>query len=152
LELFKQSSTDTSAASKHYLTKARRMANSSFLLLAAALAMTACHHAHPIDDAGISIQQQITPRPPHVGPANVAIHLSDAAARPVKAARITVEADMSHPGMSPVFAEAREEKPGDYLATLNLNMGGDWVVLTHVELPGGKKLERQIALRGVASR
>ncbi len=31
-------------------------------------------------------------------------------------------------------------------------MGGDWVVLTHVELPGGKKLERQMDLRGVASR
>ncbi|MBB6146355.1 hypothetical protein HNQ77_004327 [Silvibacterium bohemicum] len=128
------------------------MVNASLLLLAEALAMTACHRTRPIDDAGISIQQRITPQPPRVGPASVAIQLSDAAARPVEAVRITVEADMSHPGMSPVFAEARKEKPGDYLATLNLNMGGDWVVLTHVELPGGKKLERQMDLRGVASR
>jgi hypothetical protein len=28
-------------------------------------------------------------------------------------------------------------------------MAGDWVVLLHIALPGGKKLERQIDVKGV---
>jgi hypothetical protein len=56
---------------------------------------------------------------------------------------------MSHAGMSPLFAEAKETEPGRYQARVQFQMAGDWVLLLDVTLPGGKKLERQIDVRGV---
>ena len=79
----------------------------------------------------------------------VTFKLSDAAARPVTGAHITIEADMSHAGMSPQFAEAKEAESGRYQARLTFEMAGDWVMLLHVTLPSGKKLEQQIDVKGV---
>jgi len=56
---------------------------------------------------------------------------------------------MSHAGMSPIFGEAKEVEPGRYQAHLTFEMAGDWVILLHVILPGGQKLERPIDVRGV---
>jgi hypothetical protein len=75
--------------------------------------------------------------------------LTDPVAKPVSGARITVEADMSHAGMAPVFAEASETRPGQYQAQLNFGMVGDWVILLHVRLPSGQTLERQFNVSGV---
>jgi YtkA-like len=62
-----------------------------------------------------------------------------------------VEADMTHPGMSPVFAKAKEMQPGRYEAEIQFGMAGDWVILLHGTLAGGEKLERQFDVRGVRS-
>jgi hypothetical protein len=62
-----------------------------------------------------------------------------------------IEADMSHPGMSPGFAEAKEIGLGRYQAHLEFQMAGDWVILLHLTLPAGKKLERQFNVSGVRS-
>jgi hypothetical protein len=51
--------------------------------------------------------------------------------------------------MSPGFAEAKEAELGRYQAHLEFPMAGDWVILLHITLPDGKKLERQIDVRGV---
>jgi YtkA-like protein len=99
--------------------------------------------------ASIAIEHEISPEPARVGPAVITIKLADGAGKPVNEAHIGVEADMTHPGMSPVFAEAKETDPGRYQAHLEFPMAGDWVVLLHVTLPGGAKLERQIDVRGV---
>ncbi len=64
-------------------------------------------------------------------------------------AQITVEADMSHPGMSPVFAQANEVQPARYESNINFGMAGDWVLVLHIKLPDGEKLERQIDVRDV---
>jgi len=56
---------------------------------------------------------------------------------------------MSHAGMSPGFAEAKEAEAGCYKAPREFQMAGDWVILLHVTLPDGNKLERQIDVRGV---
>lgn len=58
---------------------------------------------------------------------------------------------MSHPGMAPVFAEARETEPGRYQSVIELSMAGDWYVLAHVTLPDGRKLDQQIEIKGVAA-
>jgi hypothetical protein len=79
----------------------------------------------------------------------VNLKLSDATGKPLTGAHIAIEADMSHPGMSPLFAEAKETELGHYQAHLEFQMAGDWVILLHVTLPDGKKLERQIDVRGV---
>ena len=84
-----------------------------------------------------------------MGVNTVTLRVADAAARPVMGARIGMEADMSHPGMSPVFGEAKEIEPGQYRGQLEFGMAGDWVILLHVVLPGGQKLERQIDVRDV---
>jgi YtkA-like len=56
---------------------------------------------------------------------------------------------MSHAGMAPVFEEASETGPGQYQAHLRFPMAGDWVILLHLWLPGGQKLERQFNVSGV---
>ena len=110
----------------------------------------ACHRK--IDPSRlITVEHQITPQPVRVGPVRVTFNLLDASAKLVTGAHITVEADMSHAGMSPVFAEAKETQPGRYQADLALGMAGDWVVLLHGTLPGGEKLERQFDVSGVRS-
>ena len=58
---------------------------------------------------------------------------------------------MAHPGMAPVFADAIETSPGSYRAPLNFTMGGDWVVLLHITLSDGRKVERQMDVKGVES-
>ena len=58
---------------------------------------------------------------------------------------------MSHPGMAPVFGEAREIEPGQYQGSLDFAMPGDWVVLIHVTLPDGRKLEREASVPSVTT-
>ena len=97
----------------------------------------------------VTVEHEISPAPARVGVETITFKLADSGGKPITGARFTVEADMSHAGMSPVFAEAKELDPGRYQTHLNLQMAGDWIVLLHVMLPGGKKLERQIEVRGV---
>jgi YtkA-like len=97
----------------------------------------------------VAIEHEISPEPARVGPATVALRLSDATGKPITGARIAIEADMSHAGMSPFFADAKETERGRYQAQVEFQMAGDWVILLHVTLPGGNKVERQIDVRGV---
>lgn len=116
----------------------------------AALAAAGCRRASDsVKD--ISVQETISPQPVRIGEATIGIQLADASAKPVTRARIAVEGDMSHPGMSPIFATATETSPGVYTAQLDFNMGGDWVVLSHIVLADGRKLERRIDVSGVES-
>ena len=118
------------------------------LACAAILLFAGC--SRPVEPSPtIAIEHEVSPEPPRVGPATVTLRLAGAAAKPIIAARITVEADMSHAGMSPVFAEMKETEPGRYQAHLEFPMAGDWVILLHVALPDGRKLERQFDVRGV---
>ena len=58
---------------------------------------------------------------------------------------------MSHAGMVPVFADARETEPGRYQSTVELTMAGDWFILVHITLTDGRKLDRQFEIKGVAA-
>ena len=57
---------------------------------------------------------------------------------------------MSHAGMAPVFAGAKETEPGQYSSTMELSMAGDWYFVVHMTLADGRKLERQFDIKGVA--
>jgi hypothetical protein len=118
------------------------------LLLVVALLGTGCARqaAPPLP---IALTHTITPWPLRVGQAEVILHLKDSALKPVAGAHIALEQLMSHPGMAPVFGEAREIAPGSYAGRLDLNMAGDWLLLAHITLANGENLERQIELRGV---
>jgi hypothetical protein len=97
------------------------------------------------------VKEEIMPRPAKVGPATVSIELADSSQTAISHAAIMVEADMSHPGMRPVFAEAKETAPGSYRAPIEFSMGGDWVLLLHIKLADGRRIERQMHVRGVQS-
>jgi len=117
------------------------------LLAAGCAAVTGCHNttADPAVDVAISI----APQPPRVGAATVTVKLGDPFAKPLTGARISIEGDMSHPGMEPVFAKASETEPGNYVAHLQLTMPGDWVILVQGKLADGRKIARQTDLKGV---
>ncbi|HYL99511.1 MAG TPA: FixH family protein [Blastocatellia bacterium] len=111
---------------------------------------TSCHRRTEAQ-AAVTVEHEITPQPARVGTATITLKVADGAQKEVKGAHITVEGDMSHAGMAPVFAEAKETSPGQYQAPMNFSMGGDWVVLLHITLPGGQKVEQQFDVNAVRS-
>jgi hypothetical protein len=97
----------------------------------------------------VTIQHEIAPWPARVGATTVTVRLSDAGGQAVGGARIALEADMSHAGMRPEFGDALEIGAGRYQGRLVFTMAGDWVILMHITLPGGRKLESQMEVMGV---
>jgi hypothetical protein len=97
----------------------------------------------------VNIERAISPQPPRVGPATITLSLTDAKANTITAAHIELEADMSHPGMSPAFGDAKAVAPGRYQGQIAFTMAGDWVILLHITLADGQKLERQFDVKGV---
>jgi hypothetical protein len=122
----------------------------SALACVAALFASGCRKAVEPQSA-IAIEYGISPQPVRVGPVAITVKLRDAAGEPVPGARVNLEAGMSHPGMAPVFGEVREVTPGRYQGSLEFAMPGDWVILIHVTLPDGRKLERQVSVPGVTA-
>jgi hypothetical protein len=59
---------------------------------------------------------------------------------------------MAHPGMGPVFADARQVGPGLYSGVLDFTMPGDWALVVHAALPNGGQLEKQVNVKGVEAR
>jgi hypothetical protein len=113
--------------------------------------VTACRpHLEPAPT--ILVEEEIDPHPPVVGLTTVTVHLKDAGGNPLTNARLTVEGDMSHPGMSPVLAESKEVASGRYQARIDFAMAGDWVLLLHIKLPSGQMVERQIDVKGVRAK
>lgn len=100
---------------------------------------------------GISVEETIAPQPVRTGEETISIRLADRDRQPLTRAHIQVEGDMDHPGMAPVFSDAKETAPGSYRASLTFSMGGDWVVLLHMTLADGRKIERQWSVKGVES-
>jgi len=118
------------------------------VLALACLGLLACRR--PINGtAGVSVEVKVSPQPARVGPATVTVEMTDAARNPLANADIMVEAEMSHPGMAPVLAQAKEMATGTYRAPINFNMGGDWVLLLYIKLADGRRMVRQVDVKGV---
>jgi succinate-acetate transporter protein len=113
--------------------------------------LTACHKTADPGPA-LVVQSEISPQPAKVGFATIMILLSDLSSKPVSGATIVLEADMSHAGMAPVFGGSTEVAPGRYSGNLAFSMAGDWVVLLHMTLPNGARVERQIEVKGVRAK
>jgi len=118
----------------------------SVLLFVLVLAVACQKTAKPPD---IAVQYEITPQPPRAGATTIALKLTDKNGAPVGGARVDLEGNMSHAGMAPLSSEAKEIETGKYRGTLQLTMAGDWIVLVHITLPDGHKLQRQIEINGV---
>jgi len=97
------------------------------------------------------LDMRVAPSPPRVGPATLTLTLRDGAGKPLSGATLKLEANMSHPGMVPVFAEAREVQPGKYEASLEFTMGGDWFEIAEAAFPDGRRVQRQLEVPAVGS-
>jgi hypothetical protein len=97
------------------------------------------------------VEHEITPQPAKVGAAKITLKLSDSGGTPYQGARVRLEGNMSHPGMRPIFSEAREIGPGRYEAPIEITMGGDWIILVHITLEEGRKHQHQFEINGVQS-
>jgi hypothetical protein len=130
-----------------FLTRGRLLLGA--VACACALLGVACTLTEPTPE--FDFKHEVSPIPPVVGrPATVSLKLTDfLVSKPVSGARIQLEGNMTHAGMTPVFAEAKEDGPGRYHATLEFTMAGDWVVTARAALPDGRKVERQFDVKGV---
>lgn len=109
----------------------------------------ACRHqTESLSD--LTLTHEISPQPPRVGPSTITLKVADASGKPATGIRMKVEGNMSHAGMTPVFADAKETAAGQYSSTMELSMAGDWHVVVHMTLPDGRKLERQFEIKGVS--
>jgi hypothetical protein len=104
------------------------------------------------DGKGVEVELTVRPEPPKVGLAKATVKLTDEGGKPLPHAKVKLEGNMTHPGMTPVFADAKEVRPGQYQGDLDLTMGGDWVILIDANLADGRRLHRVVNLPGVRSR
>lgn len=98
----------------------------------------------------LTLTHEVFPQPPRIGPLTITLKVADASGKPATGIRMKVEGNMSHAGMTPVFADAKETDPGRYSSTMELSMAGDWYFVVHMTLPDGRKLERQFEINGVS--
>jgi hypothetical protein len=90
------------------------------------------------------------PKPPRVGTSQWTVSLKGADGKPVQGARISLEGNMSHPGMQPVQARLQEAAPGQYKAPLKFTMEGDWFILMDATLKDGSTLHQQWSVPAVS--
>ncbi len=121
-------------------------------LVAAAVALggasTACAR-RGAPEPRLAVTWTLSPERPLAGPAALTLTVRDPAGRPVKGAKVRLEALMSHPGMAPVVADAAERAPGVYEASFAFTMQGDWVLLVSIAAPDGARTERRIDVPNV---
>ncbi|HEY6329409.1 MAG TPA: hypothetical protein VI756_08725, partial [Blastocatellia bacterium] len=81
------------------------------LAIAVVCAAMACHKRPADPDPAITVEHEITPLPARVGSERITLTLKDPSGRAVPGAHVSLEGDMTHPGMGPVFADAKETEP-----------------------------------------
>lgn len=100
----------------------------------------------------IQIRLRVRPDPPRVGLARIELRLLGPTGVPQHGAAVKIEGNMSHPGMAPSLADAREVAPGDYRADLRLTMAGDWTLRVDARLADGETAHRTLNLPRVSGR
>jgi hypothetical protein len=101
------------------------------------------------DTPEFTLVHEITPQPPRVGPVTITVGIKEFSGPPVTGCHLKLEANMSHAGMAPVFAEASETEPGRYRSVMDLSMAGDWHVKVQVTLPEGRNFYHDFEIKGV---
>jgi hypothetical protein len=124
-----------------------KIISTSLLILLTAGLLSGCRHETSLHPApGYVLDLIVQPSPAVVGHAHLELELTDPEDQPVQGASIAVRGDMTHPGMTPVLAEATELGGGRYTIALEWTMAGDWIVTFEVELPDGTIFERSVEL------
>lgn len=118
------------------------------LAICLALLVTGCNRPET-SAVDATVDLQIKPDPPRVGKAEIALTLTGPSGEPLNGGKLTVEGNMNHAGMTPVFADLAETEPGQYEGTLEFTMAGDWFLLVTGELPDGRRVREKIDVPGV---
>lgn len=109
-----------------------------------------CQRQNVPATSNLTISYEVFPLPASVGDVTITIRMKDGSNEPVAGARIKLEGNMSHAGMAPVFADAKEIGPGQYRTNMKLSMAGDWQIMVHLTLPDGRELDQQFEIKEVA--
>jgi len=120
------------------------------IALCVLLALSPGCRRESVSTTNLTISYEVSPLPARVGDVTITISMKDGSNEPVTGARIKLEGNMSHAGMAPVFAEAKDIGPGQYRTNMSLSMAGDWQVLVHITLPDGRELDQQFEIKEVA--
>jgi hypothetical protein len=117
------------------------------MMLAASLAIASCGGRAT---SATTLSWTLTPPKPAVGPATLTVTLRDSAGAAVTGAQVRLEGHMSHPGMTPVIADAAARTPGIYVVPFTFSMPGDWTLLVSAALPDGGRVEQRIDVANVS--
>jgi hypothetical protein len=98
------------------------------------------------------VSWSLSPSPARIGPAQLRLELADSAGAALEGAVVTVEANMTHPGMKPQFASAAELGAGRYRADLDFDMAGDWVLLVESVFADGRRWTERLDVPAVRPR
>lgn len=119
---------------------------SLFLILTTAGVLPACGRIQTDQSSqtgDIQIELAVEPAQPAVGPAALTVTLTNASGQPVENARLEIEGNMTHAGMTPVLAQVSSGSNGQYQAPFEWTMGGDWIVTVKATLADGQIISRQ---------
>lgn len=108
--------------------------------------LSACRPPEPraaANPAGISVTARLDGAP-QLGTVPVVVELSVAGAA-VTGASVMVTGDMTHAGMAPVTAEAKEAGAGTYRAdSFAFTMAGDWILTVDVTTADGARARSEL--------
>jgi membrane fusion protein, copper/silver efflux system len=90
----------------------------------------------PRQAAGLSLTLKASPENPKAGNVLLKLTLNDQAGKPVTNAQVLFVYTMPMPGMTDSKVTARHTKDGLYEGTVLFGMGGTWVVIANVTIPG----------------
>ncbi|MEZ4734925.1 MAG: copper chaperone PCu(A)C [Caldilineaceae bacterium] len=113
-----------------------------------AVLLTACGSpAAPTDNADLQIT--LLPVPAGEESNSLQVQLRNAAQEPITDATVSLEGNMNHAGMAPVFAEPVTDGDdgtidGIYQAPFQFSMLGDWIITITVEQADGSQTTRDV--------
>ena len=92
-----------------------------------------------VTSSGLSVQ--LAPAPEGRNGTYLSVKLSDVDGKAVSDAKVSLEGNMTHPGMAPVLAEqvsddADGAADGTYKVPFAFNMAGDWVISVTIDRNG----------------
>lgn len=125
---------------------ARNRLSPDIPLLVAGLLLVAACETGSRQSPDIGMKWTVSPDPPQTGKTTLNFELTDSSGSPVRASGLRLEANMTHPGMQPVFSNVSETTSGRYESSFEFTMAGDWYILITGELPDGRSFQRQIDL------
>jgi hypothetical protein len=132
---------------RNALRRPRRAFLLAGLLILLALAAAGCGRSESGGAVETKDDYQVTfatePAAAVQGEGTILITVKDKAGQPVDNARVSVEANMSHAGMKPEYADVSASQAGTYRLPLKWTMGGSWYVDTTITLGDGTVIRRR---------
>ncbi len=116
-----------------------------FLLLLGVVA--GCRQSSEQGTAVLTIELIAPLNPSLANDREMSLRVTDEAGQPVNDAILDIKGDMTHAGMVPVLANARNGVGGVYTTPFVWTMTGDWIVTARATLPDGRWDEAEFRLR-----